>query len=581
MKEVTLEELLAQAERLNETSSSKEIESPVIREKIADMAENIDYIARHSGSVAILTDYDADGICSAYIMQKTLQSMNPDLQTEVVCNDRRASYGVPKFVSPEKDTQYIVLDMGSNELGYIMENFGKDTVVIDHHLTSESARMDFEMNTNLLNPHFLHEDDSLNADYCATGLAYRVFSELSEKYPERFNEETRNTLEIMACIGTVSDVVNLADEHSQNRFIVRQGLDRIHENSEIDQTLRYVLKQCKVLNESTTAKDIGYSVGSFLNSASRMSSEIHENGAMRMYNALTGTNKTEIDNLMEINQQKKDLVKQMQDDRYWTFVQQERFSENRVAVYVTENTPSAFSGLLAGKLTDATDKAIICLAWHDDLQCYTGSGRNIAGQSSLKEFLDRVTETAGLDVVYGGHHDAVGISRLGENDLDKFVDTVKALAPEISREESYEMTVLNISSEELNSRETIEKIQALEPVGEGFRIPPVTVEGQVTNARTLAGNENWESFQVNGTKVIDWSFSEKKYPLDNEGNVKFLAEVGISNFRGEHIELSADWNYGFYQERQQELLAQQELQEEAEYDFHEEKHSVSQSAYEY
>ena len=81
--------------------------------------------------------------------------------------------------------------------------------------------------------------------------------------------------------------------------------------------------------------------------------------------------------------------------------------------------------------------------------------------------------------------------------------------------------------------------------------------------------------------MIDWSFSEKKYPLDNEGNVKFLAEVGISNFRGKHIELSADWNYSFYQERQQELLAQQELQEEAEYDFHEEEHSVSQSAYEY
>ena len=84
MKEVTLEELYQQAEELNRKSSSKEIEAPPVRDMIEDMAENIACIARKSGSVAILTDYDADGICSAYIMQKTLQSMNPDLQTEVI-----------------------------------------------------------------------------------------------------------------------------------------------------------------------------------------------------------------------------------------------------------------------------------------------------------------------------------------------------------------------------------------------------------------------------------------------------------------------------------------------------------------
>ena len=564
MKEITIEELYQKTEKLNEKAKTTDIEAPFVRRNIADTAERIAYAAGHSGSVAILTDYDADGICSAYIMQKTLQGMNPDLQVDVVCNDRRGAYGVPSFVVPDADTQYIILDMGSNELDNIREKFGRDTCIIYHHLIEdENIRYSFMFDTALLNPHCLNKDDSLNADYCATGLAYRIYTELAEHYPALSEQKMQNTIQAVACIGTVTDMVNVADEHSQNRFIIQQGLDVIRhaDRNNMDATLLYVLEQTKALNETVTAKDIAFNTGSFINSASRMSSIIQDNGAMLMYQALTGTDTGKIDTLLALNQQRKDMVKALQDDRYHTFLQQERFSDNKIAVYVAENIPPAFCGLVAGKLTEATDKAIICLSWHDDTQTFSGSGRNTAGQSSLKEFIDRVVsspEAEGIEIKYGGHTDAIGIS--GLNDADLLITAIKAHEQEMTRQEQ-EVTVLKLPVAEMLNPETIKDLQLLEPFGTGFKLPPVLLEGTLDNPKTLAGNKSWKNFiltdtEHNSIKVTDWSFAYEKYPVDMQGQAKFLAEVSVSNFRGTHIECSTVWNHQAYQERIQELEQQ-------------------------
>jgi len=564
MKEITIEELYQKAERLNEKAKTTDIEPPFVRRNIAKTAERIANAVGYSDSMAILTDYDADGICSAYIMQKTLQGMNPDLQVDVVCNDRRGAYGVPSFVVPNPDTRYIILDMGSNELDNIREKFGENTFIIDHHLIEdEKVRMEFMFDTALLNPHCLNENDSLNADYCATGLAYRIYTELAEKYPALSEQKLQNTIQVMACIGTITDMVNVADEHSQNRFIIQQGLDVIHhaDKNNIDETLHYVLEQTGVLNETATAKDIAFNTGSFINSASRMSSVIQDNGAMLMYQALTGTDTGKIDTLLALNQQRKDMVKALQDDRYHIFLQQERFSDSNIAVYVAENIPPAFCGLVAGKLTEATDKAIICLSWHDDTQTFSGSGRNTAGQSSLKEFMDMVVsspEAEGIEIKYGGHTDAIGIS--GLNDADLLISAIKAHEQEMVRQEQ-EITVLRLPVSEMMNPETVKDLQLLEPFGTGFKLPPVLLEGTISNARTLAGNKSWKSFSLtdadeNSVKITDWSFTREKYPVDIQGQAKFLAEVGISNFRGTHIECSTVWNQQLFQERIQEIEQQ-------------------------
>lgn len=319
MTEITLDELCEKAELLNEKASTVMIEDKALREQISKTADIIAETAEQSRKIAILTDYDADGICSAYIMHSMLYYLNPELDISVVCNDRREAYGVPKFVEPDADTRYIVMDMGSNELDYIRNTFGRQTIVIDHHLIKdEDVKFDFEICPNLLNPHYLHDDDSLNADYCATGLAYRIYTELSERYPQLRDNILQNTCSAIACIGTCADVVNLADEHSQNRHIVRQGLQAIGNATQwnMDSTLLYLLDKCGTARHDVTAKDIAFNVAPVLNSASRMSDILQINGAMMMYKSLMTSDTERLDFILSLNQKRKDYSKSLQDEQY-------------------------------------------------------------------------------------------------------------------------------------------------------------------------------------------------------------------------------------------------------------------------
>ena len=79
-------------------------EPDYVTSQIKQMCSELSDLAQHIGvdeKVRILTDYDADGICAAMIMKRTLECIKPDMNIEVVCNDRRGSYGVPKDVEGE------------------------------------------------------------------------------------------------------------------------------------------------------------------------------------------------------------------------------------------------------------------------------------------------------------------------------------------------------------------------------------------------------------------------------------------------------------------------------------------------
>ena len=135
-KEVTLDALIADVQE----KEAQTQEPASVTSQIRQMCSELKALAQNIGQdckARILTDYDADGICSAMIMKRTLECMRPDMNIEVVCNDRRGSYGVPKDVKGEFGTHDIILDMGSNELAYIQTelDIGRDnhSLIIDHH----------------------------------------------------------------------------------------------------------------------------------------------------------------------------------------------------------------------------------------------------------------------------------------------------------------------------------------------------------------------------------------------------------------------------------------------------------------
>lgn len=176
MKDMMLTDLDTILEEVRDIES-KIAEPPDITDKIYSFAVKLmsEVVNDANKKVKIITDYDADGICNAYILDKTLHKVKPDIDLEVICNDRRNPYGVPKDLKAEPETLYIIGDMGSNELDYIRKTFGEKTFILDHHLIqSEQDKEHFANDVRLLNPQSYVCEDGLSPCYCATGLALRV-----------------------------------------------------------------------------------------------------------------------------------------------------------------------------------------------------------------------------------------------------------------------------------------------------------------------------------------------------------------------------------------------------------------------
>ena len=148
IKYVTLEEKIKEVQETEKQIKDK----PTTERKLLDLCGHL-YSLRKKPykQVKILSDYDTDGIVSAYNMYKFFSGIcNVPVKTEI--NDRRNGYGISDKIVPEKDTLYVVLDMGSNQLDYIDEVLGNDTIIIDHHIIEdEKIKEEFKNEPRLLN----------------------------------------------------------------------------------------------------------------------------------------------------------------------------------------------------------------------------------------------------------------------------------------------------------------------------------------------------------------------------------------------------------------------------------------------
>lgn len=572
--ETTLDEMIEAVQTIEAHTK----ESEQVKNLFANVSKSV-IEASESGKVKILTDYDADGITSAYIMEKTIRAINPDCDVKVECNDRRGSYGLSPDIEGEVGTRHIVCDMGSNQLDFAREKLGKDVIIIDHHLIEDDkVRNQFINNiSHLCNPHAFNKDDKKNAQYCTAGLAYRIYQNCKairdkENKPFEIDEKQENAVKALACIGTATDMVSVIDTNSLNRFIIREGvkvIDNADENN-FDFIVGNLLARAKI-DEKTTAYQLAFNVGALLNSASRMSDINNENGSQIMYDALTGDYSAKtfrtLDKLQAGNTQRKAYIKELvMEEGYKQFLDEHRYGdkkEDNIGVYqLPDNVPPAFAGLIAGRLTEACDKAIICLTYNEKKGYFTGSGRSpVSNETSLHGFIDEITKNAGeeLQIKFGGHEEAIGISSL--NDIVLFQQLVEENKDKMIAKDVSDRTFLKINLSEINNEETIAKLKALEPIGMGLKIPPVKLEGTETyrNQGFISRRDDWKriKLKVDNTNlsVTDWSYSPKGYIQSGKKNneIGLIAEISINNYKGvENVEFTAKFDRANFLEQAKE-----------------------------
>ena len=228
----------------------------------------------------IIGDYDVDGICATYILIQGLRMCGADVDYAIP-HRIHDGYGINEALidSAFADGREVLVtcDNGisaSDQIRHALD-LGMHVIVTDHHEVPFDEDEESGERLELLppaeavvDPH--REDDGYPfKGICGAVVAWKLIGILLPMCGVSEPESRRLTDELMveASLATVCDVMELKDE---NRIIVREGLRRISQTSNIG--IRALIDATGLGEKKITTYSYGFILGPSLNASGRLDS---------------------------------------------------------------------------------------------------------------------------------------------------------------------------------------------------------------------------------------------------------------------------------------------------------------------
>ncbi len=401
--------------------------------------------------IAIFGDYDCDGVVATAIMYKYLISRGADVVTYIP--DRiNEGYGMNKTAIDalnEQGVQFIVtVDNGvaaTEEISYAA-SLGIVTVVTDHHIPPEVL----PDAAAVVDPH-RQDDYSSFKDVCGAYVAFKVICVAENKEPEEMLYDYAD----LVAVATVGDVMPLVNE---NRSIVKQGITRIRQNSNLG--LSALLSVSGVDRDTVDGSKVSFGIVPRLNAAGRMGN------AQRAFNLLISDNMIDAlkiaNEIEDENQTRQKAEKTILSSAIKT-IETEGYSRNRVIVVSGENYHLGIVGIVAARICEKYGRPAIVLS-SDGVMAH-GSGRSITGFN----LFEAIKNTSGYLERFGGHELAAGVSLKPDN-----IDEFRRAINDYALEREIVLPSINIDFK-INpqglSMSMVDAIKALEPFGNANSTP--------------------------------------------------------------------------------------------------------------
>lgn len=344
--------------------------------------------------IAILGDYDVDGISSTCIFLKFFKAIGVDC-VYTIPNRMDEGYGL-NISNIEKYKNYLIIavDCGSSsidELNYAREN-NIDVVVIDHHTMNCIPKGAVA----IVNPHRSDEKDDFKY-LCATGLGFMCVVGLNRLLKQKgFYEDNApqlmDYLDLVA-LATVCDVVPLK---GLNRAFVINGLEIIRMKKNLGIRELLVLRDKSEINAET----IAFFIGPNLNAGGRLKT------ADIGVKLLTTSDRLEAKNLaldlFNLNKERQDLECSMVEESVSMIDE----NLNHICVF-NPDWHVGVIGIVAGRLKEKYNKPTIVICC-DKNGVGKASCRSIEGvdiSKIVKKGIEQKIISSG-----GGHALAAGFS---------------------------------------------------------------------------------------------------------------------------------------------------------------------------
>ena len=433
--------------------------------------------------ILIVGDYDVDGVISTYILYTAIKRCGGDVNFHIP--DRiKEGYGINESIirkaSEDKVDIIITCDNGIAAIDQVKlaKELGIKVIITDHHDVPFIEENE-ERKYVVPDADFVINPKQENCNYkfdkiCGAGVAYKFIECLYKEF-NIDKEELYDLLQYVA-IATVCDVVDLI---SENRIIVKEGLKRINNTSNIG--LRALFKETGLEDKEITVYSLGFVIGPSINASGRLE---QAEWALKM---LLSDNEIEAKELAEklndLNKERQELTKEGLEEAI-EIIEKNNMTKDKVLVVYLEDVHESIAGIIAGRVREKYNlPTIILTKAHDGAK---GSGRSIEEYNMFEELL----KCKDLIGKFGGHPMAAGMSIPNEN-IDEFRNrlnnvttlTDEDIIPKVSIDMGLSLSQINY--------ELIDQISLLEPYGKANPKPTFGMKKlKVVEARILGKNRN-------------------------------------------------------------------------------------------
>ena len=434
--------------------------------------------------IAIYGDYDVDGITSTAVFVKYMREIGCDVVWHLPTREGEG-YGLNinaiQEIVDAGAKLLITVDCGisgNKEVDFAKQS-GMRVVVTDHH-SPDSLIPNADA---VVNPK--RADDASQMQYLAgVGVAFLTVVAVNRELKSRdVNPELRAKLESinlmnwmdLVALGTICDTMPLI---GLNRAFVATGLKVLGLRQNMG--LRILMDIAGIKKPSVYAA--GFALGPRLNAAGRLDSAAPALELLLTDNPLIANALAE--KLHQMNQERIDIQNAIM---LRAIDMAERCCEkgNCSLFLCGENWHGGVMGIIAGRLKDKYNLPS-CVATKSD-GVINGSGRSIPGVDLGKIIHDALA--AGIVSEGGGHAAAAGFSLMAENEnaFCEFLENAvrEQLNGQIPQREV--MVDAEMDSGGATMR-LVNKLNALEPFGQGNPEPTLVLHGAVLRHASVMGN---------------------------------------------------------------------------------------------
>ena len=497
---------------------------------------------REKKPVRVIGDYDADGICSAYILKRGLQACGAVVDTAIP-HRIKDGYGLNEHLVEEAhrdgiDT-IVTCDNGiaASEQIALAKEYGMTVIVTDHHEIPYEEETDTgsgeARRRYILPPADVVIDPKQDGDLypfreiCGAMVAFKLMQLLFVKMglpgltlPDKASAQPGSAVkqrsvldELMefAAFATICDVMPLRDE---NRLIVKHGLMLMKNTQNVGlRALMEVNQICPWIDGKLSAFHIGFVLGPCLNASGRLDSAKQ---ALELLESRTRENAVaQAAFLKQLNDSRKELTEKYVEEAV-EMIENGPLKNDRVLVVFLPDCHESIAGIIAGRIRERYYKPVFVLTRGEE--GVKGSARSIESYHIYEE----MTKCRHFFTKYGGHKMAAGLS-MREEDVEAFRKEINALCT-LTDDDLQERVHIDVPLPVSRvSFDFVEELELLEPFGTGNEKPVFAQKDLLfLSARVLgkAGNvikftvqddeqKRWEMMLFHGKEEFERYASEK------------------------------------------------------------------------